>query len=46
MLPIAMIDTFSFQKIVFYDWLPMWLNARMSKDQFKSEYPYKKDAGA
>ncbi|WAR00380.1 DUOX-like protein [Mya arenaria] len=32
--------TAQYQKIVFYDWLPVWLNTSVSPDQFKRIYPY------
>lgn len=30
-----------YQKIVFYDWLPVWLNTSESPSAFKAKHPYK-----
>ena len=31
------------QKIVFYDWLPIWLDTSISRDEFKKKYAYRKN---
>ncbi|KAH3843834.1 hypothetical protein DPMN_117365 [Dreissena polymorpha] len=35
-----------YQKITFYDWLPLWLNISVSPEQFRLDYPYYRSNGS